>query len=369
MSRFEKITDVLNEFVQQGLPGCDCMIYHHGEEVYRHFCGVSDLEKGTPVNGRECWQVFSCSKPLTCTAALMLWELGKFDLDEPLFHFLPEFEYMRVRTGSGTKPARSKITIRQLFTMTAGFSYDLYSPSLMKVREDTDLLAPTRTVMQYLAQEPLEFHPGESFAYSLCHDVLAALVEVIAGMPFQDYIREKLFAPLGMNQSTFLLPAENVPDLPPLYRYDAEKNIHFPEPSPNPFDNPYRFGHLYASGGAGCISTVEDYIRFLEALRLDGKLLKRSTLNMMFTDQLLPEQKKIYWLSDRYGYGLGVRCPLPDGRKYTDAGWDGAAGSFLAIDLQTDYTLFYAQHVLTPRNAAKRTLLPQLVRKALQKSL
>ncbi len=365
MAGWQRLTAMLDSFLQQGLPGCDCIVYHHGKEVFRYFGGVSDMEKGTPVNGKERWMIYSCSKPVTCAAALKLWEQGKFDLDDPLFYYLPEFEHMKVRTESGTEPAKSPITIRQLFTMTAGFSYDLYSPSMLKVREDTNLQAPVRTVMQYLAQEPLEFHPGESFAYSLCHDVLAGLTEVIAGMPFQDYVQQEIFAPLKMEHSTFLLPAEEVAGLPPQYRYDAEKKIHFREPGPNPFDNPYRFGYQYASGGAGCVSTVEDYIEFLEALRRDGQILKRSTVELMSTDQLTPAQKKVYWLSDRYGYGLGVRCPLNHAEKYTDFGWDGAAGSFLAVDLKLDYTVFYAQHVLTPKNAAKRTLLPQIIQKEL----
>ncbi len=367
--KFARLKNLLDGFLTQCVPGCDCIVYHHGREVFRYFCGVSDREQGTPVTGRERWHLYSCSKPVTCAAALQLWEQGKFDPDEPLYHFLPEFQTMRVRTeNGGTEPAKSHITIRQLFTMTAGFSYNLYSPSMLKAREETNLRVPTRTAMEYLAQEPLEFQPGTTFLYSLCHDVLGALTEVVSGMPFQEYVRQHIFLPLGMDSSSFLLPVTELASIPPQYRYNADKNQLVREKSPNPFDNPYRFGSDYASGGAGCVSTVEDYSKFTEALLLDGKILKRSTVEMMFTDQLTPEQKRTYWLSDRYGYGLGVRCPVGGiaEPKYTDAGWDGAAGSFLAVNLKHDYSVFFAQHVLNPKNAAKRTLIPQIIEKELR---
>ena len=349
---FTKLTNKLDSFIEMGIPGYDCTVYHKGECVYRHFNGYSDTESKTPMNGNEVYNIYSCSKVITCTAALMLYEKGKFRLDDKLSMYMPEFEEMYVNIPNGIRKAEKNITIKDLFCMTAGFSYNLNSPMIQKCKEETNGRCQTRELMKYLAKEPLLFEPGERWEYSLCHDVLAALVEVVSGMRFGEFVKKYIFAPLKMENSTFLLDDSRLDIVSAQYRFNNDTNK--ADIRSKTID--YKFGTEYESGGAGCISTVDDYIKFLEGLRT-GKLLKAETIALMTTNHLTDEQRKSYWV-DGYGYGLGVRCPMGKG-DVTDFGWGGAAGSYLIIDQKNEITVFYAQHVLnSPVQDLKKQLTP-----------
>ncbi len=337
---FTTLTQKLDHVLEIGIPGYDCIVMHKGECVYRHSGGYADLAAKIPFSGTERFNLYSCSKPITCSAAMQLYEKGLFDLDDPVSRYLPEFESMQVQTPHGVRPAAGPITIRHLFTMSAGFSYDLHSPMIEKCRADTDGRCPTRELVRYLAKEPLGFDPGTSFRYSLCHDVLAAVVEVISGMKFSDYVQKNIFDPLGMTHSTFCLPEDQLETLMPQYRF----NIRAHQSIPCSKANEFKLGSCYESGGAGCVSTVDDMIRFLEALRVGDKILKKETIDLMAQNQLNDQMLKDFFMQP-YGYGLGLRCPRND--EVCDFGWDGAAGSYLAIDRKHDMTMFYAQHVLT----------------------
>ena len=196
--------------------------------------------------------------------------------------------------------------------------------------------------LRNLASEPLCFEPGAQWNYSLCHDVLAAVVEVISGVRFGEYVKQNIFDPLGMKNSTFLLPEEEVEGLAAQYRFNAELGV--PVNCGKQIQT-YKLGSEYESGGAGCISTAEDYIKFLEALRVGDVILKKETIQLMATDRLNDAQKATYWDQD-WSYGLGLRCPKENG-KTTDFGWGGAAGAFLAVDIPNGLTLYYAQHMLS----------------------
>jgi len=152
---FSELSRFLDRFLELGVPGYDCVIYHHGECVFRRFRGVSDVQRQLPMNGRERYNLYSCTKPVTCTAALQLYEQGAFSLDDPIERWLPEFSHMTVQTPSGPVPAHRSIRVKDLFMMTAGLSYDLDSPALVRARQETGGRCPTRAVMEYLAQEPL----------------------------------------------------------------------------------------------------------------------------------------------------------------------------------------------------------------------
>ena len=246
---------------------------------------------------------------------------------------------MTVKTENGIVPAENPIRIWNLFTMTAGFNYDMVSPAVKACQAATDGRCPTREFMKYLAKEPLQFQPGDQYLYSLSHDVLAALVEVISGEKFEDYLKKHIFDPVGM--------ADTVGLAAPIcekYRYNAQTKEF------NKIDNNiYRIGPEYASGGAGAVSTVDNYIRLLEALRT-GKLLKPETIKMMTTDQLSDYQKRTFPPAKTRGYGLGVRVPI-DSHPHTEFGWGGAAGAFWSVDLTHNMTIYYAQHVtLSPNN-------------------
>ena len=224
--------------------------------------------------------------------------------------------------------------------MTAGFSYNHNSEQIQKCKADTDGTCQTRELMKYLAKEPLLFEPGERWEYSLCHDVLAAFVEVISGKKFGEFVKENIFIPLGMTRSTFLPSEKETLMLSCQYTYNDQTG----QTDMVSKSNMYRLGTEYESGGAGCVSCVDDYIKFLEGLRT-GKLISFNTIKLMSTNCLIKEQEKSYWLQCNYGYGLGVRCAKTELEK-KDFGWSGAAGAYLFVDMENEITAFYAQHVL-----------------------
>ena len=336
---FEKVTSTLDEFLALGVPFYDCIVMKNGKCVYRHAGGFTDSGRSVAVRKNEKYNIYSCSKLITCVAALQLYERGLFSLDDKLSDYMPEFEHMTVQRGESITPAINPIRIRHLFMMSAGFSYNLKSPQILLCQKETDGRCPTRELMRYLAREPLFFEPGERWEYSLCHDVLAALVEVISGKRFGEYVKENIFEPLGMTNSTFLLDDASLEEIVPQYIYRegegiVERDKHID----------YKLGTEYESGGAGCISTVDDYIKLLEALRIGDIILKKETVDLLATNALKEENRGAYWLP-AYGYGLGQRCPKDD--EKSDFGWSGAAGAYYAIDRGRNLTYFMATHILS----------------------
>ena len=347
---FERLKKFCDSFLELGVPGVDIAVYKSGECVCRYFNGYSDLENKVQMNGTERYNIYSCSKVITCTAALQLMEKGLFSLEDKLSDYMPEFAEMTVQTDAGVKKAENPILIKHLFEMTAGFSYDCNSPQMKAAKADTEGKCPTREVMRYLAKEPLLFEPGDRWQYSLCHDVLAALVEVLSGVKFETYVKENIFDVLGMDNTTFMLPEAELDTLAQQYRFENGKAVNLGKEIVL-----YKLGSEYASGGAGAISTVDDYMKFLEGLRT-YKLLKPETVKLMMTNRLNAQQAETFWMKDFHGYGLGVRCPngVPN---FIDFGWGGAAGAFLAIDMENEITLFCATHILSSPAQGIRSLL------------
>lgn len=352
---FEKIKKFCDSFLDLGVPGFDLAVYKSGECILRYINGYSDLENKVKMNGKERYNIYSCSKVITCTAALQLWEKGLFSLEDKLSDYMPEFKEMKVRTESGIKNAEKPILIKHLFEMTAGFSYDCYSPLLKKAITETKGKCPTRETMKYLAKEPLLFEPGDRWEYSLCHDVLAAFVEVVSGEKFETYVKKNIFDVVGMDNSTFMLPETEIETISPQYRFENGKAVNVGKPITT-----YKIGSEYASGGAGGISTVDDYIKFLEGIRTH-KLLKPETLKLMMTDRLSDHQKRTYWTKDTHGYGLGVRCPKGD-EKYIDFGWGGAACAYLAIDTQNEISIYFGAHLLSSPAQGLRSMIYRFIR-------
>ena len=201
----QNLTEFLNTLPAKGIPGCDVTVHRDHKEIYRHTVGVKDTDTGARHDGSELYFMYSCTKVVTCVAALQLFEQGKFLMRDPISTVLPEFADVRVREGAYTVPAKSPITFKHLFTMTAGLNYNLTSAYLQEVVDRTGGRAPTRETIAAMAKMPLDFHPGEKFQYSLCHDVLAAAVEVMSGMKFGEYVKKNIFDPCGMKDSTFIL--------------------------------------------------------------------------------------------------------------------------------------------------------------------
>lgn len=354
---FEQTKTLCRHFLKLGIPGFDLIVYHKGQCVLRHMDGYADPENKIPMRGKEKYHIYSCSKLFTCVAAMQLWEKGLFSLEDKLSDYLPAFGEMTVQTETGIQKAKNPIRIHHLFEMTSGMNYDLQTPALKEYYQKPNNPCPTVEVVNLLAKTPLAFEPGEGWRYSLSHDVLAALVEVLSGEKFEDYVRSHIFEPLGMVHSDFVHPVEDWEGFARQYRYNAQTGEYQPW-----WTNSYRPGPAYASGGAGCVSTVEDYIRFLEALRVGDRILKKDTIALMATNRLTDQQRTMFTYSTPgIGYGLGMRTPYQDPNR-TEFGWGGAAGAFASVDTVNDITIYYAQHVLLSPNRPLRSWLYNAVR-------
>jgi len=357
MYDFISLNKLLDFFIEMGVPSFDIEVRHRGKTVMRRMHGYSDAQKTKPIDGTEKYHIYSCSKPITCVAMMTLFEKGKFSFYDRLSAYMPEFSKMYIREGDGVKEAQNPITIENLFTMSAGLSYDLRSENLMAAREQTGGRCQTREVMKYLAKDPLLFEPGTKFNYSLCHDVLAALVEVISGEKFGDYVKRNVFDRAEMGDSTFLPDEDVLSSLCAQYTYHADtREYEYIGPRNN-----YRIGTEYESGGAGCVTTVNDYMKFLESLRTGGKIISRESVKLMMQNRYTPEQSVNYF-SPGYGYGLGVRCPIDASSPCTDFGWGGAAAAFLACDMKNEFSVYYAQHVLGSPNQSLRIKIAEYIR-------
>jgi CubicO group peptidase (beta-lactamase class C family) len=189
----------------------------------------------------------------------------------------------------------------------------------------------------------------------MCHDVLAALVEKVSGQRFSDYVRDHIFVPLGMHRSSFRHDISHPELLAEQYEYRQGVRVNCGK-----FLQLCNFGPEYESGGAGCVSCTDDYIRFTEALRLGHRILKPETVDLLASDQTTNLDRHVYddWGMTHYGYGMGVRCPR-EGYSTTDFGWDGVAGSLMAVDKKNEISIFYAQHVLgSPVHNDRLAMLP-----------
>ena len=366
---FEYMKNFMNSLTEWIIPGNSVVIYKDGKKVFEYSSGYSDLEKKIKKTGKEQLYIYSCSKVATVTAALQLYEQGKFLLSDPLYEYLPEFKKMYLKDGDRIKAAENPITIRDLFTMTAGLSYATNTPAFEKARKLTDGKMDTRTVIKCLAEEPLLFEPGARWNYSLCHDVLAVLAEVVSGMRFSEYMKKHIFEPLDMNNSYYHAPNDVI--ISPQYIYEIQdtKNIvelqqkeHTTGVVKRAYGNELVFGENYDSGGAGIITTVDDYAKFAAALANSGtglnnnRILSSATVKLMKTNQLNEAQRKtMNWRRLRgYGYGLGVRTLIDKAESGSNSsigeiGWGGAAGATIIADTEEKVALFYAHHMLNPQ--------------------
>lgn len=328
------------------------------------------------MTGNELFHIHSCSKVATVTAALQLYERGAFLLDDPLYDYLPEFKEMQVKDTDGNlKKAQNPITLRQLFTMTAGFTYDIKEETLQKTAELTDGRMDTRTFVKVLAEQPLAFEPGTHWRYSLCHDVLAAAVEVISGKKFRDYVKENIFQPLGMERSYYHVPEDKLKDLAAKYFFEPSQletidsvklqmSRTTDQGTVKRISNEMKFifGEEYDSGGGGIATTPDDYILLMAALANKGlgtngeRILSSGTVELLQTNQLNDRLLADFTWPDLqgYGYGLGVRTMIDRAASgslgsFGEFGWSGSAGSTTLADPQRNLALFFAQHIINPR--------------------
>lgn len=374
---FESLKNFMDFWTQEFTPGCCISVYKDGKEVFKYATGYSDVENKKKLTGNELFFLYSCSKVATVTAALQLYEKGAFLLDDPLYDFIPEFKNITIIDKDGhVSEAKNHIKMRHLFTMTAGLSYNSKTKGFENARKITNGKMNTINVIRSMANDPLCFEPGTQWQYSLCHDVLAAVVEIISGKLFRDYVKDNIFTPLGMKNSYFHLPENKCDLLSEQYFYQPnthETDIVKLQMSKDKTDGFIKkiekkatlvFGEEYDSGGAGIISNPDDYIKLMAALANMGtgvngeKILSSGTVELLRTNQLDENLLRDFSWPDLtgYGYGLGVRTMIDRVASGSlgsvgEFGWSGAAGSTTLADPEQNLAMVFCQHIVNPKES------------------
>lgn len=378
---FQAMRDLMDRLTAWRIPGNAAKVYLGGKEVFSYQSGYADLETGEEMTAEHLINIYSCSKPATVTAALQLYEKGLFLLDDPLYEFIPEYRDVVVRQpDGGLKKAENPITLRHLFTMTSGLHYNKNIPAFEKAKSLTEGKMNTVAAMRCLAEEPLDFEPGTVWQYSMSHDVLAAVVEVVSGKRFRDYMKENIFDPLGvfavyhneelqdkMAQQYQYFDEEQTDIVAQQAYGNAQKDGHLVNVGKNV---DYVFGSEFDSGGAGITTTVADYAKFCAALANGGmglngeRILARGTVELLKTNQLTEQQRKgMKWPQLKgYGYGLGVRTLIDKAASGSvgdlgEFGWGGAAGASIYVDTERNLAMFYAHHM---RNSQESYYQPRV---------
>ncbi len=357
--RLARIKPAMQRYIEQGRPpGVITLVARRGKVVHLECQGLRDVEAEQPMQPDTILRMYSMTKPVTAVAMMMLFEEGRYVLAEPVAKYIPEIGKMRVWAGEKDGKAalvdcQRPITIQDLLTNTSGLAYGLWSGTPVEdmyaaariLSWDRGLLVPGAELVRRLADLPLVSQPGVAFRYGLSYDVLGHLVSILSDRPFDVYLRERIFEPLGMAETGFYVPPDRLPRLAALYDgLEAGKVRLADAPSEaSPFAN----ANCTPSGGAGLVSTASDYARFAQMLcnggELDGvRLLGRKTLERMTMNHLAPQQLPIViggfpWPGTGYGLGFGV-CVDPAQRPFVEPagvyGWPGAAGTAFWVDPQ-----------------------------------
>jgi len=363
---FSKVTHFMDSLYKIGIPGADISIHIKGKEVYRHQTGLADIDTNKPISNETIYQFYSMTKVITCVSALRLYEEGVYKLSDPLYEYLPEFKHMKIRqideNGKiSIRAAENPIRIVDLFTMTSGLTYN-HLDHLQELDKSTDGNYTLKEFTEAIAKDPLFFEPGTRWEYSLSHDVLGRLIEVLSNKTLGEYFYGNIFAPLGMKDTFFRLPKDKEERMVTGYQYDEGTKTHRKlESNLLRYDLDFK----YESGGGGLLSTVDDYIKFADALCASGtvintdsknnyRLLGGATIELMRTNHLDEAKMKNYggvWLHHSgYGYGLGVRTLVDRAAAGSNSsigefGWAGYLGTYVLIDPVYDLTYVYAQQM------------------------
>lgn len=363
----QAIDRIMKQQVDAGqIAGAGYMLIQGGKERYFSTCGFADREKKTPIERDTIFRLFSMTKPVTAAAVMLLVERGELDLRDTVGQYLPAFWKQTVWNPDGEPlPVERATTVYDLLNMTSGIPYPENwpgcSPSGLLMddlfRELKGGLAggqrlTTREWIDRIAEVPLAFQPGERWMYGLSADVLGAIVEVVTGKRYGDFLREEIFEPLGMVDTGFYVPEDKLGRFAQNYVWNGEKRALEVYTDCN-LGEYYGPDVAFESGGAGLVSTMEDYSHFAQMLLRGGvydgvRILGEKTVQFMRQDRLSPKQKWAFcWDSNLgCGYGCLMRVLTDQGEAGTigslgEYGWDGWTGNYVTIDPADDMVMMY----------------------------
>lgn len=340
----EALKAFLEDRKNLNVSGNSLLIYHKGQEIFRHYTG--DVNKDT------LFRIYSMTKVVTVTAALQLYEMGKFAMEDPLYLYLPEYKDITVwdEEKKEAVPAKNEIRIRDVFCMSTGLTYEgdwgETPRQLASIRGQMEAKQPgeaytTQDYIRAISKAALMFEPGTRWAYGLSHDVLGALIEVLSGQTLGEYMKEHIFEPLEMNHTFFRCPEELRKNIATHNGSEAE-------------DAKFGPNARYESGGGGLLSTLDDYMKLARALTKGGvsdngvRILSKKMIELLRMDQLNADQKEDFnWDYLRgYSYGLGVRTMVDVAKSgipgnVGEFGWCGVLGTWVLMDPEEELTVVY----------------------------
>lgn len=356
--RLQRIDNILNGYVdRRELPGIIAIVARKGKTVYSKKFGWNNIEAQKPIQDDSIFMIASMTKPITAVATMMLYEEGHFHLNTPVSKFISGFGNTPVYAGTGPQGGiylddrAGEITFRHLFTHTAGLSYgwnendpvDKIYQHAQKQMEIDGVVPTLLGVADSLAQAPLAFQPGTHWRYSLSIDVLGAIVEIISGIPFAQFLKERIFDPLGMADTGFWVPADKRDRVATIYSWsDPDFGLQPLKDMVPPIELP-----SFTSAGGGLWSTANDYARFAQMLvnngNLDGQRLLSPSTVALFSLNHCPDEALPYGFEENdlyhsgYGYSLGTRVLVNVAQSgiagsVGEFGWDGKFHTYFWID-------------------------------------
>ena len=368
MAKFTDLDKLLQQFAGSTVPGCGCVVAQNGEILYEGYYGLADIETGKPVTADTVYRLYSMTKVITCTAALILFERGKFSLNEPYHKYYPEFENTRVAEtlpngGIKIRPAKNPILIRDAFNMAVGLPYadgNSYTEhELRRVLNELDSKGKftLQDQVRAFSTVPIRYDPGSHWSYGYGHELVAALIEAVSGMTMGEFLKKEIFEPLEMENTGYRFFGDIQDRLIKMYKPDGEGR--FVE-IPGRDDENFLPDARYEAGGIGLFSTARDYTKFTQMLANGGvyegrQIIGRKTIDLMRRNMLNDAQMKDFADSynEGYGYGLGVRTMVePAGvanLSVGEFGWTGAAGTWASIDPSEGVSVVY-MHQTMPNN-------------------
>jgi CubicO group peptidase (beta-lactamase class C family) len=339
--RVNRIDAMLRQAVEAGeIPGAVALIARNGKIVFHKAYGMSDLQDKKPFEKDAIFRIASQTKAITATAVMQLWEQGKFGLDDPISKYIPEFTdtgvidtFNEADSTFTTNPLKQPITIRHLITHTSGIGYGMIDGDdrFRKIYQKAGIIdaftIENKTIganVKKLARLPLHHEPGAEWTYSEGLDVLGYLVELLSGMPLNEYFRTRILDPLGMNDTWFYLPEEKAARLVPVQHKEDGKWEVFTSAQFEP-DYPIKGAKTFFAGGAGLSSTADDYAKFLQMYLNHGmyngdRLLSRTTIRSIMENQIGD-----LWAGGPKDYGLAFALVNDHGE---DIGGIGSEGTF-----------------------------------------
>lgn len=384
--RLDRIGAVMNEHVAKGhIAGAIGLVARRGKVGYFETFGFQDKEAGTPMRKDTIFRMYSMTKPITGVAVMILYEEGRFSLSDPVSRYLPELGNMKVavveadpRTGKKTRysvPAQREISILDLLRHTSGIDYagpeDVDGKRIYEKLGTNNLDQTVGEMVKKIGQAPLVHQPGTIWEYGLSMDVLARLVEVVSGQPYDKFLEQRIFKPLGMNDTGYWVPQEKQNRFAKLYAPAEGGTIKI---NTTPAQSSYLKPAVNFGGGSQTVSTATDYLRFCQMLlnggELDGvRILSRKTVELMTSDHL-GDMPRAGLLAKGYGFGFTVAVSQGPGKTGVAGSegeffWGGAAGTRFWIDPKEQMIGIFMIQILPHTNLTYGSQFRQLAYQAI----